>query len=69
MGWEKLLESLDELEAKAYDGYFCSVKAAVVIIIPGSLCGLKNVKQIHEQAATEHIRTFFEKELGIKRIP
>lgn len=38
MGWEELLESLDGLETKeAYDGYFCSVKEAVVIIILGSL--------------------------------
>ena len=70
MGWEKLLESLDELETReTYDGYFCSVKDAVVIVILGSLSGLKNVKQIHEWATTEHIRTFLEKEFCIKRIP
>ena len=32
MGWEELAESLDDLETKeVYDGYFCSVKDAVVI--------------------------------------
>ena len=70
MGWETLLESLDDLETKeAYDGYFCSVKDAVIITILGSLCGLQNVKRIHEWATTEHVRAFLEKEFGIKRIP
>ena len=70
MGWEVLLESLDDSETKdVYDGYFCSVKDAVVIIILGSLCGLQNFKQIHEWAVTEHVRAFLEKEFGIKRIP
>ena len=70
MGWEDLAESLDDLETKeVYDGYFCSVKDAVVIIILGSLCGLQNFKQIHEWAITEHVRSFLEKEFGIKRIP
>ena len=70
MGWEELLESLDELETKdVYDGYFCSVKDAVVIIILSSLCDLQNVKKIHEWASTEHVQAFLEKEFGIKRIP
>ena len=57
MGWEELAESLDDLETKeVYDGYFCSVKDAVVIIILGSLCGLQNFKQIHEWAITERVR-------------
>lgn len=30
MGWEKLIDALDELETEVeYDGYFCSVKDAV----------------------------------------
>ena len=70
MGWEELVESLDDLETKeVYNGYFCSVKDAVVIIILGCLCGLQNFKQIHEWAITEHVRAFLEKEFGIKRIP
>ncbi|MGN0729049.1 ISAs1 family transposase [Treponema sp.] len=70
MGWEELVESSDGLETKdVYDGYFCSVKDAVAIIILGSLCGLQNFKQIHEWAATEHIRAFLENEFNIKRIP
>lgn len=70
MGWEELLESLDDLETKdEYDGYFCSVKDAVIIIILGSLCGLQNVKRIHEWASTEHVRAFLAKEFGIGRMP
>ncbi len=70
MGWEELLESLEDLETKeAYDGYFCSVRDAVIIIILGSLCDLQNVKKIHDWASTEHVLAFLEKEFGIKRIP
>lgn len=48
MGWETLIEDLDELETEVeYDGYFCSVKDAVAIVTLGSLCELKSVMRIH----------------------
>ncbi|MDE6244900.1 MAG: hypothetical protein K2M50_04500 [Treponemataceae bacterium] len=53
----------------AYDGYFCSVKEAVVILVLGSLCDLRNARRIHEWAATGHVREFLRKEFGIERIP
>ncbi len=38
------MDALEELEMEVeYDGYFCSVKDAVVIVTLGSLCELKNV--------------------------
>lgn len=44
----KIKEFFEELETtKEYNGYFCSVADAVTIIILGSICGLKNVSQIH----------------------
>ena len=47
MGWEDLIDALDELETEVeYDGYFCSIKDAVIIVILGSLCDLKSVKKI-----------------------
>ena len=70
MRWEELEEALAVLETeREYDGYFCSVQDAVIIVILGSLCDLQSVKKIHEWATTEHVRKFLEETFGIKRIP
>ena len=70
MGWEELIDALDELETEVeYDGYFCSIKDAVIIVILGRLCDLKSVKKIHAWTTSEHVKAFLEKEFGIKRIP
>ena len=70
MGWEDLIDALDELETEVEcDGYFCSIKDAVIIVILGSLCDLKSVKKIHAWATSEHVKAFLEKEFGIKTIP
>ena len=61
MRWEELEEALAVLETeREYDGYFCTIKDAVIIVIPGSLCDLRSVKKIHEWATSEHVRTFLE---------
>ena len=42
MGWEKLIDTLDELETEVeYDGYLCSIQDAVIIVTLASLCELK----------------------------
>lgn len=70
MRWEELEDALEVLETdREYDGYFCSIKAAVIIVILGSLCDLQSVKKIHAWATTEHLRKFLEETFGIKRIP
>ena len=47
MGWEELIDALDELETEVeYDGYFCSIKDAVIIVTLGSMCELKSVMRI-----------------------
>ena len=70
MGWEELIDALDELETEvAYDGYFCSVRDAVVIVTLGSLCELRSVMRIHAWASTETVTDFLEKEFGIEHIP
>ena len=70
MRWEELEDALEVLETeREYDGYFCSIKDAVIIVILGSLCDLQSVKKIHEWATTEYIRTFLAETFGIKRIP
>ena len=70
MRWEELEDALEVLETeREYDGYFCSIKAAVIIVILGSLCDLQSVKKIHAWATTEHVKKFLEETFGIKRIP
>ncbi|MBR0101669.1 MAG: ISAs1 family transposase [Treponema sp.] len=70
MGWEELIDALDEIETEVeYDGYFCSVRDAVVIVTLGSLCELKSVMRIHAWASTQTITSFLEKEFGIMHIP
>ena len=54
---------------KEYDGYFCSVADAITIIILGSICGLKNVSQIHQWAANEKIKKFLKEKFQIERVP
>ena len=65
---DKLIEFFEELETtKEYDGYFCSVAETMTII--GSICGLKNVSQIHQWAANEKIKKFLKEKFQIKRVP
>lgn len=64
------MDVLEGLETeREYNGYFCSVKDAVEILVLGSLCDLRNARRIHEWAATEHVREFLRKEFDIQRIP
>ena len=54
MRWEELEDALEVLQSeREYDGYFCSIKDAVIIVILGSLCDLKSVKKIHAWATSE----------------
>ncbi len=67
---DKLIEFFEELETtKEYDGYFCSVVEAMTIVILGSICGLKNVSQIHQWASNEKIKKFLKEKFQIKRVP
>ena len=70
MGWEELIDALDELETEVeYDGYFCSIKNAVIIVTLGSMCELKSVMRIHSWATTKTVSKFLAQAFGIKRIP
>lgn len=70
MWWEQLEEALDELETTVeYDGYFYKIQDAIIILIIGTLCELKNIKRIHEWAETEHIKKFLYEQFKIKKIP
>jgi len=67
---DKLIDFFEELETtKEYNGYFCSVADVMTIIILGSICGLKNVSQIHQWAANEKISEFLKEKFQIKKVP
>jgi len=69
MGWEELIDALDELETEVkYDGYFCSIQDAVIIVTLGSMCELKSVMRIYSWATTETVSTFLAQAFGIRRI-
>lgn len=52
-----------------YNGYFCSIAEAISIVVLGSLCGLKNVSQIHQWAESEHVSGFLKEKSEINHIP
>ena len=46
-----LIDFFEEVETtEEYNGYFCSIAEAVGIVVLGSLCGFRNVSQIHHWA-------------------
>ena len=63
----KYFESVET--TKEHNGYFCSVSEALTIVIMGSLCGLRNVNQIHQWAENTKVSLFLEQHFGIKTIP
>lgn len=54
---------------KEYNGYFCSVAEAITIVILGSICGLKNISQIHQWAASDRVGEFLKEKFGIENVP
>lgn len=65
-----LTDFFEEVETtEEYNGYFCSIAEAVSIVVLGSLCGFKNVSQIHQWAESERVKEFLKEEFGIAHIP
>ena len=65
-----ITEYFEEVEiTKEYDGYYYKVSEAITIVILGSMCGLKNISQIHQWAENERVREFLKEKFGINRIP
>ena len=49
-----ITEYFEEVEiTKEYDGYYYSISEAITIVILGSICGLKNISQIHQWAESD----------------
>ena len=50
--------------ANGHSGYFYSVGETLAIVILGSLCGLKNVNQIHQWATSGRVKGFLRENFG-----
>ena len=65
-----ITEYFEEVELyEEYDGYFCSVPDVITIAILGSICGLRNVHQIHQWAANDRVSEFLKEKFGIDHVP
>lgn len=65
-----LPEEFWEIETrKEYRGYNYSIGETLTIVIMGSLCGLRNVSQIHQWAKNERVGSFLKTQFGIEDIP
>lgn len=63
-------EFFAEVETKKnYTGYFYSVIETITIVILGTFCGLRNMKQIHQWASDERIWEFMSNEFDIYEVP
>ena len=52
-----------------YNGYFCRIPEVITIAILGSMCGLKNVSQIHQWASNDRVSEFLKEKFGINHVP
>lgn len=52
-----------------YNGYFCRIPEVITIVILGSMCGLRNVSQIHQWAASDRVSEFLKENFGISHVP
>lgn len=59
----------DIKNTKEYDGYFYKVTDAITIVLLGSICGLKNISQIHQWAFSDRIKEFLKENSQIKTVP
>jgi predicted transposase YbfD/YdcC len=67
---KKIKEYFKDVEmTEEHNGYWYSVGEALTIVILGSLCGLKNVSQIHQWAINSRVSEFLSEKIGIEKIP
>lgn len=67
---KNLIEKFKDVEtSEEHNGYYCSVGKALTIVILGSICGLRNVSQIHQWASNQRVSKFLKEQFGILTIP
>lgn len=65
-----ITQYFEEVETtKEYNGYFCSIAEAITIVILGSVCGLKNISQIHQWADSSKVKEFLKEKFAISSVP
>ena len=70
MGKQKIVEYFEEVEtSREYNGYFCSIPEAISIVVLGSICGLRNICQIHQWAESDSVSELLKEKFGIEHIP
>lgn len=66
----QIREYFAEVElTQAYEPYFCKVEDAITIVIVGTFCGFRNLKQIHQWAEHEKIKGLLAENFGISHVP
>ena len=60
---------IDVETTEEHDGYVISIPQVLMIVIMGSICGLKNISQIHQWASTDHVTAYLIEKFGIKKLP
>lgn len=67
---EEFISYFEDVElTETHTGYYYSVAEAIGIVVIGSICGLKSIKQIHQWAENERTSEFLKEKFGINRIP
>ena len=65
-----ITEYFEDIELyEEYDGYFCSIPDIITIAILGSICGLRNIHQIHQWATNDRVSEFLKEKFGIDHVP
>ena len=66
---QEIVEYFEEVEtSREYKGYFCSIPEAISIVVLGSICGLRNISQIHQWAESDRVSGFLKEKFGIEHI-
>ena len=66
----KISEYFREVKlTKMYEPYFCSVEEAISIVIIGTFCGFRNLKQIQQWANHDKTKEILREKFRIKNIP
>ena len=64
---EKIVEYFEEVEtSREYNGYFCSIPEAISIVVLGSICGLRNISQIHQWAESDSVSEFLSQKIKLE---
>jgi predicted transposase YbfD/YdcC len=66
----QIAEYFEDVElTEDYEPYFCSVEGAITIVIIGTFCGFRNLKQIQEWASHKKIKRVLYEHFGVERVP